>query len=160
MEINCCDQGILIKGQRFEIVFDHPPKINQVSLAGAGEYEVGGVFIQGHSSGLYLFKIEDLRLVYFQVGAKDSKNFLDSLSEVDILVLDGRGEGVDLAKIVSEINRLDPRLIVPFHFTNIESLVKAEGVSQLKTDKFKIKKGDLAEEERKLLVLPCSIKSS
>lgn len=161
MEISCQKEGILVKGQGGEILFDHPPTINQLELSGAGEYEIGGVFAQGYSESLFLFKLEDLKLVYFRFNVEDlNKNYLERLSEIDILILDGRSDKLDVSKIVSEINRLEPKLVVPFHFPNIQELVKAGGVTKLETEKLKVKKGELTEEERKLLVLPCSLKSS
>jgi len=144
-------------------------------IAGPGEYEIGGVFIQGFLSKsqykglekvntIYLMNLEGMNVCF--LGALDSADSMDArtkeaLDDIDILFVPIGGDGVLSASDAYTVAvKLGPRLIVPVHYgdelnkTALKAFLKEAGEEGVKpVDKLTIKKKDLEGKEGEVVVL-------
>jgi len=98
-------------------------------IAGPGEYEVKGVFIQGIPSfhddvngkekgnnTIYVFEAEDIKFCHLgDLGQKQlTDEQLEKIDSVDVLMISVGGVGVDnFQKIISQI---EPKIVIPMHY--------------------------------------------
>ena len=145
-----------------------------------GEYDVGGVYIQGipswhdDSKGkekgqniIYLIKTEDFKICHLgDLGQKElSEKELEEIGEVDILMIPVGGDGAtldakDAAHIISQI---EPKIAIPMHYNlpklklkldELDLFLRVMGKKEVQAeDKLNIKKKDLSEEGFQLIVL-------
>ena len=149
------------------------------AITGPGEYEYGGVTVQGfltHSNypaspkashgdfvnTMYSVKLEGMTLVH--LGAlsdtalpADAKEAID---EIDVLFLPVGGEGVlDAAQAVKLATMLEPKIIVPMHWSGmgegkaLEAYLKEEGEKAEKMDKLTLKKKDVLDKDGVIMVI-------
>jgi len=145
----------------------------------AGEYETKGVLVFGmpayhdnkegkERGNITIFKIstEDITIAHFgDLGHDLNSDFLESLGNIDILLLPIGGTYTIDAKKASEIiSAIEPRIVIPMHYqipglkleaklNSAEDLVKASGLPSEKMDKLKITKKDLPQDETKIIIL-------
>jgi len=148
-------------------------------IEGPGEYEIRGVFIQGIQSWhddkqglerggntIYLIESEEINICHLgNLGQKElTSEQLEKIGEIDILMIPVGGivtiDGKEAVKIISQI---EPKIIIPMHYSLPHLKSKLEGVDKfLKAAnskkieplaKLSIKKKDISEEEAKIIIL-------
>lgn len=139
-------------------------------INGPGEYERGGVTIQGFLTEgpegalntMYVVNLEDMTLVH--LGALSSKELpqeaREALDDIDLLFVPVGGEG---ALSPSEAHglavSLEPHIIIPTHWSgmgapkSLETFLKEEGGTSEKMDKLTLKKKDALTRDGDILVL-------
>src|SRR5579859_1807548 len=142
-----------------------------------GEYEVKGIPIYGipakhelkeskdyHRNTMFHFIIEDMHVVHLG-GAQESltDEQLAQLGEVDVLMIPvGGGDVLDAAKAADLVSRMEPRIVIPMHYkmaglelkaASPDAFVKELGLKAEETDKLKIAKKDLPQEDTHLVVM-------
>lgn len=153
-----------IKGEPF--IIDSP-----------GEYETKGVFIYGipawHDSQegkekgsiiIYRLSAEEINLVHLgDLGHELNDEQLEKIGDVDILLIPvGGGAALDAKKANEIIADIEPRLIIPMHYkipglniklNPVDEFLKTAGFPYEKTERLKVAKKDLPQEETKIIVL-------
>jgi L-ascorbate metabolism protein UlaG (beta-lactamase superfamily) len=155
-------------------------KNGQRVIDAPGEYEIAGVSIigvpsyhddkKGEERGkntIFVFEIDDLRLVHLgDLGHKLSADTLEEIGNIDILMIPVGGKFTINSEIAVEVVRsIEPSIIIPMHYMveglkmeTFEGLEKAEefvnamGVPSETLEKLSIKKGEIGEEQ-KIVVL-------
>ncbi len=142
-----------------------------------GEYEVKGIPIYGipakhelkeskdyHRNTMFHFIIEDMHVVHLG-GAQETltDEQLAQLGEVDVLMIPvGGGDVLDAAKAADLASRMEPRIVIPMHYkmaglelkaAGPEAFLKELGLKAEETDKLKIAKKDLPQEDTHLVVM-------
>lgn len=145
---------------------------------GPGEFEVGGVFVYGISSGhgtkektkegpntIYRIETREMTLAHLgDLGHALTDKELEQLENVDVLFVPVGNAGVsigakDAVKIVTD---LDPRIVIPMHFRlpqfketldPVDKFIKELGIKAETVDKLKLTKKDLPQEETKVYVM-------
>lgn len=147
------------------------------SVTGPGEYEYGGVTVQGFLTKseyglkkgdkeavntIYSVKLEGMTLVH--LGAlsdtalpADAKEAID---EIDVLFVPVGGDGVlDAAQAAKLTTMLEPRIIIPMHWSGmgstkaLDAYIKEEGGASEKTDKLTLKKKDALDKDGDIIVI-------
>ena len=140
---------------------------NPFIISGPGEYEIQSVFVQGvtvNGATVYVMTIEGISIAY--VGALRVRELtgeqLSALEGVDILIVPVGGGSVCGAKeAVQIINQIEPRIVIPSYYKIAQSkgldavqiFLKEYAAPAEETDKFKIKKKDLPQEDTKVIVI-------
>ncbi|MDO8436250.1 MAG: MBL fold metallo-hydrolase [bacterium] len=148
-------------------------------IAGPGEYEIKGVFVQGIPSShdevlgkergentIYTIEAEGIRLCHLgDFGQKElSEDQLEKIGEVDILIIPVGGVYTISAKeAVRVMSQIEPPIIIPMHYQlpklkekldDVDKFLKAMGIKRVEPlSKFSIKKKDILQEEAKIIVL-------
>ncbi|MSU55245.1 MAG: hypothetical protein EXS46_01745 [Candidatus Taylorbacteria bacterium] len=145
---------------------------------GPGEYEIKGIFIKGFKSEshygdskdvrintIYSISLEGMNLCF--LGALDSKDLSaetkEALDDIDVLFVPVGGNGVLSPAAANELAvKLEPKLIIPMHWSNDEKNLKAflkeageEGSKP--EEKLTLKKKDLEGKEGEVVVLAPSL---
>lgn len=141
-----------------------------------GEYDVKGITVTGiplkQDEGektryvtVYLIESEDIKILNLTHIREFSisKDDLDGLGTIDILILPIGGNSVMTAKDASKVaHEIEPRIVIPSHYhiaglslpyDKLELFVKELGGKSETIDKLIIKKKDLPEENMKLIIL-------
>lgn len=146
-------------------------KSNSFIISAAGEYEIKGVIVYAFNPEaepdklVYLVDIEGMKVVHLGFLTKDdfSENDLEKFENADILLLPVGGiTGLNAKQAMKVVSELEPRVVIPVNYqtSNIKSklndleLFKKECGSELEsTDKLKINKKDLPEEDTKFFAI-------
>ena len=144
---------------------------------GPGEYERGGVTIQGFLTkskyGLgkgqedavntvYAIGLEDMTLVHLGALADKelSQEAREAIDEIDILFVPVGGDGVLSAKDAHALAvSLEPKIIIPMHWSgqgaakSLEAFLKEEGGEAEKVEKLTIKKKDAMTKDGSIIVI-------
>lgn len=154
-----------------ELVDGSPYIIN-----GPGEYEVSGISVVGYptyhddkkgeekgQNTVYVFEIDDLRLAHLgDLGHKLSEKLVEELGDIDILFIPVGGfYTIDSTTAVSIVGDIEPSIIIPMHYkqpginesvfgklTTVDDFVKSLGVPSENLPKLSIKKSEMAEEQK------------
>lgn len=144
-----------------------------------GEYETKGVFVygiaayhdasQGSERGLntiYAIKAEDMRVVHLgDLGHQLSNEQIEQIGDVDVLLVPVGGQYTLDAKGATElISQLDPRLVIPMHYSipgltmskeiaGVDQFLKACALPAETLPRLKISKKDLPQDSTKVIVL-------
>src|SRR3989344_2209187 len=147
------------------------------AVTGPGEYERGGVVIQGFLSTskyglvkgqekavntIYSVQLEDMTIVH--LGALSdtelSHEARESIDEIDVLFVPIGGDGVlSPAKAHELAVSLEPKIIVPMHWSEIgqhkslEAFLKEAGNGSGKVDKLTLKRKDLVGRDGSIIVI-------
>lgn len=141
-------------------------------ISDPGEYDVKGITVTGlplKQDGRYittfLLECEDIKILNL-THIKEfnmTEDELESLGEIDILILPVGGESVMDAGLASKVvNQVDPKIIIPSHYkipgltteaNPIDKFIKEMGGKSESMEKLLIKKKDLNTEEVKVIVL-------
>jgi L-ascorbate metabolism protein UlaG (beta-lactamase superfamily) len=154
----------------------HPFLINL-----AGEYEIGGVSIDGIDSyhddkgGIerghnLIFRLEFSDLVVSHLGDLGSlleAQQLERLAGTDILLIPVGGRyTLDAKMAVEVVNQIEPKMVIPMHyqlpglkfdFNPVDDFIKAIGLSPVSSDKLKVSRGDLDSENTQLTVMSVTV---
>ena len=146
-------------------------------IKGPGEYEVGGVMIDGimlphddkggEERGFvtaYTIHSEEITICHLgDVGAPLTTEQIDALDGVDILLIPvGGGPTVDAEAAVKIVNQIEPRIVIPMHydepglkhkFDDISKFIKEIGLVPQEQETLKTTKSGLPAEEMQLVVL-------
>jgi len=142
-------------------------------INGPGEYEVGGVFIEGFRSTsnyggkdllntIYKVSLEGMTLVHLGALSKNnlSNEVMEALNSADIIFTPIGGDGVFNVTEASKFSvKLSPSIIVPIHYdvgdkNSLKNFLKEEGEEDLKAiEKLTIKKSDLLNKEGEVVVI-------
>lgn len=123
---------------------------NPFIISNAGEYEIGGIFIQRltHSPGKSFSLIESEGIKICHLGGNFNQKDLDSefmevTSKTDILMISIGNNPKEAAKMVSQI---EPKIVIPMNFKkdDVKEFLKVMGIDS-KEDvlRLSIKKKDL-----------------
>jgi len=149
-------------------------------IRGAGEYEISGISIIGiptfhddkkgtlrGKNTVYIIEDGDLRLVHLgDIGHKLSEGVLEEIGVIDVMMIPVGGVYTigpsDAAEIVREI---EPSIVIPMHYqvpglrkdtfeklAQVDEFLKEVGLGVERLDKLSVKKSDLLE-EHKVVVL-------
>jgi L-ascorbate metabolism protein UlaG (beta-lactamase superfamily) len=144
-------------------------------IQGAGEYEIGGVFItgiamnvpmegNGRPNTLYVFDFEGLTVAHLgDLAFVPSQPQIEDLGAVDVaLVPVGGGSALNPSQAAEVVSLIEPKVVVPMHYkTGKESLklgpasrfLSEMGIGQLDPiDVLKLSKTGLSEETQVVLL--------
>jgi len=144
-------------------------------ITGAGEYEIGGVFItgiamdvpkagNGRPNTLYVFDFEGLTVTHLgDLAFVPSQPQIEDLGTVDVaLVPVGGGSALTPSQAAEVVSLIEPKIVVPMHYkTGKESLklgpasrfLSEMGIGQLEPiDVLKVSKAALSEETQVVLL--------
>jgi len=141
-------------------------------ITGAGEYEIGGVFLTAVSTGkgnnkngdmnmAFAFDYDGLNLVHLgAIKAVPSRKEVEAFGNVDILLVPiGGGSGLSAAKAAEVVNLIEPGFVVPMHYSTPESTITLSTLSAFlkqmglgsqheEQESLKVSKRDIPEETR------------
>ena len=141
-------------------------------INGPGEYETGGIFVQGILSNhftqntIYLIQTENITITH--LGRFFSKQLtgqqLEVIKDSDILIIPVGGyQTIDAKEAVKIISQVEPRIIIPMYYNipglkikeinSVDKFIKEIGIKVEELNKFKITKKDLPQEETKVILL-------
>lgn len=118
--------------------------VNDVKLEGAGEYEIGEVVIEGISDDIYLCQAEDIYFALVNFKEKLSKENIEKLSSVSLLI--SRIDG-DLQGALEQIGQIEPNINVYAGNAEDAAKLESEGVSFEKSENIKLSKSDIDTEK-------------
>lgn len=153
----------------------------KIVISAPGEYEVSGVTIIGISSyhdenrgekrgknNIYIIEMDDLRLAHLgDIGHTLSEKLVEQIGDIDILFLPVGGfYTINPRQAASEIvQSIEPSVIIPMHYKlpgmkddifgkilPVEEFLKEVGLNVEKTEKYVVKKEDLGEEQKLVLL--------
>lgn len=147
-----------IRTKETKVDLGYKISVNNFTFPGPGEYEKGGVFVEGlidSGNTIYVLKIEEMNVGYLGKIARDLKEEeAKEIGDVDILFLPlGEDGSVPTKKALEIVSKIDPRIVIPMLYSDLSEFMKGEGVTDGEMDVFKIKKAELPEEERKVVIL-------
>lgn len=150
-----------IKTRDSKINLGYKIAINDFSLPGPGEYEKGGVFVEGIADDgnvVYVMKAEEMNLCYLGKISHDlTEEEAKEIGDVDILFVPlGEDGSIPTKNALGLISKIDPRIVIPMLYSDLSEFKKSEGISDGETDVFKVRKIDLPDEERKIVILTAS----
>lgn len=145
-------------------------------LTGAGEYEIGDVFItavqtNGHKrqsdearNTLYVFDYDGLTIAHLgDLSRVPSQTEIEALGAVDIVLTPvGGGGSLTPAKAVEVVSLLEPGIVIPMHYSTpaskitlapVSKFLKEMGVGDIKPEtSLKITRGSVPTETRVVLL--------
>jgi len=152
-------------GQKFEvkakeavIILDEILTVDGFALAGPGEYEKNNAIINGISDNgntIYAIRTEDINLGYLgRINHVLTEDEAKQIGDVDILFLPlGENGSADLKTALKNLSGVDPKVVIPMLYKDLTEFKKSEGLTDGEMEIFKIRKADLPEEERKIIIL-------
>jgi L-ascorbate metabolism protein UlaG (beta-lactamase superfamily) len=147
------------------------------AIMGPGEYEYGGVTVQGFLSKseyglskgvkeamntIYSVKLEGMTLVHLGALSETalSHDAKEGIDEIDVLFVPVGGDGVlDASQAAKLTTMLEPRIIIPMHWSgmgsakSLDAYLKEEGGAFEKTEKLTLKKKDALDKDGVIIVI-------
>lgn len=142
-----------------------------------GEYEVKGIPVYGmpslhekkeskdyHKNTMFHFLVDDIRVVHLG-GLREplTDDQLAQIGEVDVLMIPvGGGDVLDAKAAADLVSQMEPRVVIPMHYKMkglelaagaVEPFVKEVGSKTIETDKWKVAKKDLPQDETFIVLL-------
>lgn len=147
-----------IKTVQSTIKLGPKPSIDDFVLPGSGEYEKAGISVTGigfEDDTIYTIRSEEINLCYLgNISKEIDEVIIKEIGDVDVLFLPlGENNTLPVKKALELLSEIDPRVVIPMQYSNLDEFKKSEGISDGETDTFKFKKADLPEEERKIVIL-------
>ncbi len=129
----------------------------------AGEYEIGGIEIQGwqleqsnakHLATVYAVTWEGIRLVFLD-SAKGPipTEILDQFGEVDVLFVPTGGDFLSVEDAVALTKKIEPKFIIPYGPKAGSDFLKKIGQSAEPQEKIVFKKKELEAVDQKVVLL-------
>lgn len=162
MQIKCLGQKKFeIRTKDIVLVLDGNVSVNGFIFLGPGEYEKNGVIISGiadDKNTIFTLRLEEMNLGYLgRINHDLTEEEAKQIGDVDILFLPLGLEGsADIKTALKLLAKIDPRIVIPMLYSDLKEFKKSEGISNGELDVLKIKKIDLPEEERKVIILKVS----
>lgn len=130
--------------------------LGDLKIFNPGEYESGGVQIEVIDGIIEIFS-EKMTIAWMKKAKILSDQELERLNGIDVLLIGVGGGEFTETKIASEaIGQIEPKVVIPMYFQNLESFAKGEGVPKESQDQFKFNQNDLPPDGRKILLLNAS----
>lgn len=147
------------------------------AITGPGEYEKGGVTVQGFLTkseyGLekgqlnavntvYAVKLEGMTIVHLGALSEPAlpQEAREAIDDIDVLFVPVGGDGVlDAAGATKLTTILEPKIIIPMHWSGmghkdaLKDYLKEEGDEGEKMDKLTLKKKDTADKDGAIMVI-------
>lgn len=147
-----------IRTKETKIDLGYKVLVNDFAFPGPGEYEKGGVFVEGiadNGNTIYVLKVEEMNVCYLGKIAHDLKeDEAKEIGNVDILFLPlGEDGSVPVKKAADILSKIDPKIVIPMLYSDLSEFKNSEGITDGELDILKIKKAELPEEERKVVIL-------
>jgi L-ascorbate metabolism protein UlaG (beta-lactamase superfamily) len=145
-------------------------------LTGPGEYEIGGVFITGVQTNgqkrssdeprntLYVFDYEGVTVAHLgDLRRVPSQAEVEALGNVHVVLAPvGGGGGLSAAKAIEVISMLEPRIIIPMHYSipgceiklgSVGRFLKEMGLGEVPTQaSLKVSASSIPEETRVVIL--------
>lgn len=115
-------------------------------LTGAGEYEIGGVFITAVQTGvngakkgrdkvrntLYVFDYDGLTVAHLgDMQEVPTQSEVEALGTVNVLLVPvGGGGGLNAAKAAEVVSLIEPNLVVPMHYSTPDTKLKLDSLNK------------------------------
>lgn len=146
-------------------------------ITGPGEYEVAGVTVVGlptfhddrggelHGRNtVYVIELDDVRVCHLgDLGHALNDNQLETIANVDVLLVPvGGGKTLDAARSAEVVRLVEPRLVVPMHYSlpsvktelePVERFLKEMGVAEAEPQGRLSVQGSSGESETRIVVL-------
>lgn len=145
---------IKTKASTLTIAADGIVTINDLTLPGPGEYEVGDVFTE-QTKHVAHYHTEDMVLVYLNDPSHPLGNDeLAKLESIDIVLVRLRsGDVNELGPLAKAIGQIEPRVVILSGEIEGKESLKVEGQVTEPTDTVKLTRRDLPEEQRTIYLL-------
>ncbi len=127
--------------------------LGELKIITPGEYESGGVQIEV-IDGVIEILSEKITVAWMKKGKVFSDEELEKLNGINVLLIGvGGGDFTETKTALDVINQLEPAVVIPMYASNLDSFLKAEGITPESLDQYKFTYADLSAEERKVIVL-------
>lgn len=114
------------------------------ALTGAGEFEIGGVFITAVQTGsgkkskdktrntLYVFDYDGITVAHLgDMLEVPSQSEVEALGSVNVLLVPvGGGSSLNAAKAAEVVSLIEPNIVIPMHYATDDSKVKLEALGK------------------------------
>ena len=179
------DLKVQIKANMVTVSQNDDEHNNSAAIAGEpkifnwpGEYETGGVHIQGISSfhntkedkeqnenTIFTIKLNGLHICHLGgIGTKLTSEQLENIGDVDVLFLPVAGKGtIDAKKAKEVIEQIEPRVIIPMAYCQDDDncglgplnpfLHEMSAQSVVPLEELDVKRSELPEDTSKIIVL-------
>lgn len=134
-----------IKTKKGQIIINEKVVINEVELEGSGEYEIAGISVEGVDDNIYLLNIEDIPSGLVDFKGKISKENIEKLSNVNLLIAKVNG---DIEMALDQVNQIEPNIVIYTGLKEVLQKIKSGGVSLSETEDIKISKSDISDEQK------------
>jgi len=133
-------------------------KIDDFELPGPGEYEKKGISvfaIPDNENVINIIHAEEMNLCHLGKLTHDlSEEEVKKIGDIDILFLPLGADGtLELKKSLKVLSDVDPKVIIPMLYDDIEEFKKSEGMADGEFDILKIKKAELPDDQRAIYIL-------
>jgi len=143
MQISKTKNNLLeIKTKSATTLIDHKILINDVSLEGAGEYEIGEVTVEGVDDNIYVCLADEISFAIVNFKEKISKEAIEKLSSVLLLI--ARVDG-NVATAAEQVGQIEPNITIYLGSSESRTKLKAAGITLKETESLKLGKKDLEE---------------
>jgi L-ascorbate metabolism protein UlaG (beta-lactamase superfamily) len=114
-------------------------------LTGAGEFEIGGVFITAVQTGgggkkskdktrntLYVFDYDGITVAHMgDLQEAPTQSEVEALGTINVLLLPvGGGGSLNAAKAAEVVSMLEPNLVVPMHYSTPDSKISLDSLNK------------------------------
>jgi L-ascorbate metabolism protein UlaG (beta-lactamase superfamily) len=144
-------------------------------LSGAGEYEIGGVFVTGiamhdlqaeRQNVAYLFDYDKLSVLHLgDLAHVPNQSAVEELGQVNVLLIPvGGGMGLKAEEAAEVVALIEPYFVVPMHYAQpglaleldtVEKFLKAMGVSKAQElDTLKVSAADTPDQPQVVVLTP------
>ncbi|MCX6809535.1 MAG: hypothetical protein NTZ65_02195 [Candidatus Berkelbacteria bacterium] len=139
------DNQLEIKTKQALILLDDIVKINDVDLEGPGEYEIGEISVDGLDDDVYIIQAEEIPVGIVNFKCKISKESVEKLSNVGLLVaqLDG-----DIENAIEQVGQIEPNIVFYVGEASSADKLKAGGVTCDTVESIKIQKNDIDTDQK------------
>jgi L-ascorbate metabolism protein UlaG (beta-lactamase superfamily) len=148
---------------------------NQFALTGAGEYEIGGVFITGIGTShidkesrniIFVFHYNGLSIAHLgDLSTVPTQTQIEALEQVNVLLVPvGAGKSLNAAQAAELVSMLEPNIVVPMHYKipglkldleDTERFLKEMGVAEVTPEaSLKVSSSSLPEETQIVVLDP------
>lgn len=150
-------------------------------IAGAGEYEIGGVFINGialhnveamRSNIGYLFDYDGLRVLHLgDLSYVPTQSVLEDIGQVNALLVPvGGGSALKAAQAAEVVALIEPYFVVPMHYAlpgltvaleGVEKFLKEMGISSAtEVEALRVSATDMPEQPQVVVLTPQGVAQS
>ena len=114
-------------------------------IDGAGEFEIGGVFITAVQTGgggkkakdkssntLYVFDYEGITVAHLgDMQEVPTQSEVEALGTVNVLLVPvGGGSSLNAAKAADVVSTIEPNLVIPMHYATDDAKIKLESLNK------------------------------
>lgn len=143
MQISKNKQDLLeIQTKSATILVDHKVLINDVSLEGPGEYEIGEVAVEGIDDNIYICSADDISFALVNFKEKMSKEAIEKLSSVLLLIA---RVDEDVAGAIEQVGQIEPNVAIYTGNNQSKEKIKESGITFKESESIKLIKKDLEE---------------